>query len=125
MGKVKEFFSFDNNYHGVLNHDGTVKVAKTEIIQPILHINRDKQGNVINVLVKGRKKSYVAKIHKGMKGFMHFVDEEDCAFIKFQRGQAWMVGFQKKKSYESIQDEYIDETGSVDWQSFLEGVDVE
>ena len=118
MGKVKE--RFHENFDGILNHDGTLKVAKSEIIQPILHIDNR------NVLVKGRKNSYLAEIHKDLYTFMLFVEKGDYAFIKWKKGKAWMVGFQKKKSHdENIQAKYITETGECDWQSFLEGVDVE
>ena len=118
MGKVKE--RFHENFDGILNHDGSLKVAKSEIIQPILHIDNR------NVLVKGRKNSYIAEIHKDLYTFMIFVEKGDYAFIKWKKGKAWMVGFQKKKAHdENIQAKYIAETGECDWQSFLEGVDVE
>ena len=129
MGRVKEQLpSFqDGNHFGVLDHTGAIKVAKTEIKQTILHINKDKNGGVIDVLVKGRKGSYPAKIHKGIRNMMLFVDVGDCAFIKWKNGNAWFVGFQKKKAYnnEKIQEKYIDEDGNCDWQLFLQGVDVE
>ena len=129
MGRVKETLpSFqDGNHFGILDHNGVIKVAKTEIRANILHINKDKNGGVIDVLVKGKKGSYVAKIHKGIKNMMIFVDVGDCAFIKWKRGKAWFVGFQKNKAYENekIQSRFIDEDGNCDWQSFLEGVDVE
>lgn len=119
MGRIKETL-FHENFDGILSHKGTLKVAKSEIIQPILNIDKR------NVLVKGKKNSYVAEIHKDLYTFMIFVEEGDFAFIKWRRGKAWMVGFQKKKSYnENIQTKYIAEDGNCDWQSFLEGVDVE
>ena len=76
MGRVKETLpSFqDGNHFGILDHNGVIKVAKTEIRANILHINKDKNGGVIDVLVKGKKGSYVAKIHKGIKNMMIFVD---------------------------------------------------
>lgn len=129
MGRVKETLpSFqDGNHFGILDHNGVIKVAKTEIRANILHINKDKNGGVIDVLVKGKKGSYVAKIHKGIKNMMIFVDVGDCAFIKWKMGKAWFVGFQKNKAYENekIQSQFIDEDGNCDWQEFLQGVDVE
>lgn len=122
MGKVKETSNaFKGNYFGVLDHNGCLKVAKTEIRQTILHIGKT------TVLVMGRKRSYHAEIHKDLYSFMEFVEPGDCAYIKFRRGKAWFVGFQKKKAFESekIQDRYIDDKGNCDWQSFFEGVDVE
>lgn len=129
MGKVKEkLLSFqDDNYFGVLDHNGVMKVAKSNIKATILHIHKDKNGGVINVLVKGRKGSYTADIHKDIKKMMLFVEEGDCAFIKWKMGKAYLVGFQKQKAHqnEKLQEKYIDENGNCDWQSFLEGVDVE
>jgi hypothetical protein len=129
MGRVKEQLpAFQNgNHFGVLDHTGAIKVAKTEIKQTILHINKDKNGKIIDVLVKGNKGSYPAKIHQGIRNMMLFVDVGDCAFIKWKTGQAWFVGFQKKKAYkqEKIQDKYILENGDMDWDAFFRGVDVE
>lgn len=129
MGKVKQKDTVfqQENYFGILNHNGELKVAKTEIKATILHINKDKNGKILDVLVKGRKGSYVCDIHKNIRKDMLFVEEGDCAFVKWNRGKPYFVGFQKKKAYENerIQDRYIDEKGNCDWQSFLEGVDVE
>ena len=129
MGKVKALHqSFqEDNFFGVLDHNGVIKVAKTEIKATILHINTDKQGNVLSVMVKGRKGSYHCDIHKGIRKMMCFVEKGDCAYIKWKQGKAWFVGFQKNKAYqnEKLQDQYIDEDGNCDWQSFLTGVDVE
>ena len=68
MGRVKETLpSFQqDNHFGILDHNGVIKVAKTEIKATVLHINKDKNGGVIDVLVKGRKGSYVTQIHKGI-----------------------------------------------------------
>ena len=129
MGKVKErSINFqDENYFGILMHDGSFKVAKTNLKQKILHINKDNQGKILNVLVQGRKNSYITTIHKRIYNMMEFVDEGDCAYVKWRNGKPWFVGFQKRKAYdnENIQSKYIAETGECDWQSFLEGVDVE
>lgn len=129
MGRVKETQpSFQNgNHFGVLDHNGVIKVAKTEIRATILHINTDKQGNPISVMVKGRKGSYHADIHKGIKSVMCFVEKGDCAFIKWKMGKAWIVGFQKQKAHqqEKIQEQYLDTNGNCDWNEFMRGVDVE
>ena len=120
MGKVKEQLFQQENFFGVLDHQGNLKVAKTPIRATILHINQAKNKDYISVLVKGNKKSYVAKIHKKLKRDMVFVEEGDCAWIKWKNGKAWMVGFQKRKAYHN---EIALE--SEDGQTFLEGVDVE
>jgi hypothetical protein len=127
MGRVKEQVFQEDNTFGILDHNGVIKVAKTEIRATILHINTDKNGGVIDVLVKGRKGSYHASIHKGIRKMMCFVEVGDCAFIKWKMGKAWFVGFQKQKAYqnEKIQDRYMDENGNCDWNEFMMGVDVE
>ena len=119
MGKVKERFQ-EGNYFGILDNKGNLKVAKTPIRATIIHINQAKNKDFISVLVRGKKGSYTAKIHKSLKRDMIFVEEGDCAWIKWKNGKAWMVGFQKRKAYHN---EIALE--SEDGQSFLEGVDVE
>lgn len=129
MGRIKErSINFqDENFFGILTHDGSFKVAKTNLKQKILHINKDKKGKILNVLVQGRKRSYVTSIHKRIYNMMEFVEEGDCAYVKWKNGKAWFVGFQKRKAYdnEKIQEKYLLENSNCDWQSFLEGVDVE
>ena len=103
MGKVKETlpsFQCDNTF-GVLDHNGVLKVAKTEIKATILHINKDKNGRILSVMVKGRKGSYHCDIHKDIRKMMLFVDIGDCAFVKWRKGKAWFVGFQKQKAYKN------------------------
>lgn len=129
MGRIKErSINFqDENFFGILTHDGSFKVAKTNLKQKILHINKDKKGKILNVLVQGRKRSYVTSIHKRIYNMMEFVEEGDCAYVKWRNGKSWFVGFQKRKAYdnEKIQQKFLLEDGNCDWQSFLEGVDVE
>ena len=129
MGKIKErSINFqDENYFGILMHDGSFKVAKTNLKQKILHINKDNQGKILNVLVQGRKNSYITTIHKRIYNMMEFVEAGDCAYVKWRNGKPWFVGFQKRKAYdnEKIQNKFLLENGDCDWQSFLEGVDVE
>ena len=129
MGRIKERnINFqDENYFGILMHDGSFKVAKTNLKQKILHINKDNQGKILNVLVQGRKNSYITTIHKRIYNMMEFVEAGDCAYVKWKNGKPWFVGFQKRKAYdnEKIQNKFLLENGDCDWQSFLEGVDVE
>ena len=129
MGKIKEMSqSFqDGNHFGVLDHNGSIKVAKTEIKQTILHINKDKTGKILSVLVKGRKGSYHCDIHKNIRNMMCFVEEGDCAYIKWKTGKPYFVGFQKNKAYENekIQTRFINNNGEMDWNGFMRGVDVE
>lgn len=114
MGRVKESI-FQENHHGVLSHDGSLKVAKTEIKQEILHISEE------TILVRGRKGGYHIQIHKSMKDYMDFVEEGDFAFVKFRNGKAWFVGFQKNKSVKKGIS--IEDTESLN--NFMTGCDVE
>jgi len=98
MGKVKE--RFQENQFGIIDHSGCVKVAKSNIKATILHINTAENGYIQNVLVKGRKNSYPCQIHKDIRNMMCFVEEGDCAFIKWKNGQSWIVGFQKQKAHQ-------------------------
>ena len=75
-----------------LTHNGEIKVAKCDVEQTILHI--DDNGTV---LVKGREKSYVTKIHAKLLSLMHYAAEGDIGFVKFRRGEAYIVGFRKNK----------------------------
>ena len=116
MGRIKEQDNlFNDNYNGVLNHDGSILVAKTTVKQKILNISKR------SVLVQGRRNSYPAEIHKDMYSFMDFVEEGDMAYIKFRNGKAWFVGFQKNKSVKN--NVSIDTSESL--TNFMEGVDVE
>ena len=83
---------FQDNYHGILTHNGEIKVAKCDVEQTILHI--DDNGTV---LVKGRKKAYVTQIHAKLLSLMHYAAEGDIGFVKFRRGEAYIVGFRKNK----------------------------
>ena len=83
---------FEDNYHGILTHNGEIKVAKCDVEQTILHI--DDNGTV---LVKGREKAYVTQIHAKLLSLMHYAAEGDIGFVKFRRGEAYIVGFRKTK----------------------------
>jgi len=83
---------FQDNYHGILTHKGEIKVAKADVEQVILHI--DDNGTV---LVMGREKAYVTQIHAKLLSLMHYASKGDIGFVKFKRGEAFIVGFRKNK----------------------------
>ena len=83
---------FENNYHGILTHNGEIKVAKGDVEQEILHI--DDNGTV---LVMGREESYSTLIHVKLLPLIHYAAKGDVAFVKFRRGEAFIVGFRKNK----------------------------
>ena len=99
MGKVKNYSNaFKDNYHGILSHDGSIKVAGYDVTSTIKHLNFDKNtGRIVDVLVKNKTKSYVAKVHKELLTYMIYCNVEDTGFIKFRKGKAWLTGFRKSK----------------------------
>ena len=83
---------FEDNYHGILTHKGEIKVAKGDVEQEILHI--DDNGTV---LVMGREKSYSTLIHVKLLPLIHYASKGDIGFVKFRRGEAFIVGYRKNK----------------------------
>lgn len=83
---------FQDNYHGILTHNGEIKVAKGDVEHEILYI--DDEGIV---LVDGGKKAYQTLIHSKLLGLIHYASEGDIGLIKFIRGEAFIVGFRKNK----------------------------
>ena len=83
---------FKDNYHGILTHNGEIKVANGDVEQTILHI--DENGTV---LVMGREKSYSTLIHVKLLPLIHYASKGDIGFVKFRRGEAFIVGFRKNK----------------------------
>ena len=81
---------FEDNYHGILTHSGEIKVAKFDVKQEILHI--DDNGTV---LVRGRGKAYIALIHVKLLPLIRYAERGDIGFIKFRRGESFIVGFRK------------------------------
>lgn len=87
---------FEDNYHGILTHNGEIKVAKGDVEQVILHI--DDNGTV---LVRGRKKAYPTLVHAKLLSLIHYADKGDIGFVKFRRGEAFIVGFRKTNREDS------------------------
>ena len=91
MGRVKETGNaFKGNYHGILDHSGKILVAKYDVEQQVTGIVKG------DVFVRGVGKKYQCQIHKNLQDSICFLDVGDTAFIKFKKGVAWLVGFQKK-----------------------------
>ncbi|MBR5504096.1 MAG: hypothetical protein IKV87_06620 [Methanobrevibacter sp.] len=83
---------FEDNYHGVLTHNGEIKVAKGDVEQEILYIDDDGI-----VLVDGGKKAYQTIIHSKLLSLIQYAKEGDTAFVKFIKGESYIVGFRKNK----------------------------
>lgn len=96
LGEVDQmttsYNQFENNYHGILTHNGEIKVAKGDVEQEILYIDDDGI-----VLVDGGKKAYQTIIHNKLLSLIQYAAEGDIGLIKFIRGEAFIVGFRKNK----------------------------
>ena len=84
---------FEDNYHGILTHKGEIKVAKGDIEQEILYIDNDGI-----VLVDGGKKAYPTIIHDKLLSLIQYAAKGDIGLIKFIRGEAFIVGFRKRRN---------------------------
>ncbi|MBR0369745.1 MAG: hypothetical protein IJH63_03335 [Methanobrevibacter sp.] len=83
---------FVENTDGILTHSGEIKVAKGGVEQRILNISDEG-----NVLMRGRKNSYTALIHVKLLPLIKYAEKGDVGFIKFRRGEPFIVGFRKQK----------------------------
>ena len=84
--------NFTENYDGILNHNGEIRVAKGGVEQKLLNVYKDQ-----NVLVKNKQgKSYVCDIHYKLKNMVRFAQKGDTAFIRFKMGKPYLIGFRKK-----------------------------
>ena len=88
-----EHNQFEDNYHGILTHSGEIKVAKGDVEQEILYIDDDGI-----VLVDGGKKGYQTLIHTKLLALIQYAKAGDIGFIKFIRGEAFIVGFRKRRN---------------------------
>lgn len=84
---------FEDNFHGILTHSGEVKIAKGDVEQEILYLDDDGI-----VLVDGGKKAYQTLIHSKLLPLIQYATAGDTGFIKFIRGEAYIVGFRKNRS---------------------------
>lgn len=82
---------FEDNFYGILTHDGEIKVAKGGVEQKILHIDEG------SVLVRGRIKAYSTLIHAELLPLIQYAERGDTGFIKFKQGEAFIVGFRKNQ----------------------------
>lgn len=67
---------FEDNYHGILTHNGEIKVAKCDVEQTILHVDDN-----VTVLVMGREKSYPTIIHVKLLPLIHYAAKGDIGLI--------------------------------------------
>ena len=89
---TKSVNQFIENTDGILTHSGEIRVAKGGVEQKILHI--DDNGSV---LVRGKKNAYPTLIHVKLLPLIQYAEKGDTGFIKFKKGEAFIVGFRKNK----------------------------
>ena len=112
---AKNSNSFKENYHGILDHDGCIRVAKGNTKHRIIHVNPD--NDTVLVYSNRKRKGFVTHVHKDLKPLMYMCEESDTGFIKWRKGKAWLVGFQKLK------DRFISELMRTEDNDFTDGVD--
>lgn len=83
---------FKDNYHGVLTHNGEIKVAKGDVEHEIIYIDDDGI-----VLVDGGKKAYQTIIHSKLLSLIQYATPGDIGIVKFIKGEPLIVGFRKKQ----------------------------
>ena len=86
--------AFKGNFHGILDHEGNIKVAGYDAENTVKSIEYD-TGKITGVYCKGVGKKYFAKIHKNLLPNICYLEVEDTVFVKFRKGEAWITGFHK------------------------------
>lgn len=82
--------TFKKSSDGILNHDGSIKVEKTfDVMQTITYI----KGNEVHVK-NSKGKKYRAMKHAKLD--LTFAEVGDTAFIKFNCGKPYCIGFKKE-----------------------------
>lgn len=99
---VKATKQYKENYHGILCHDGWVKVAKSPIIAKIINI----QGQIIRVksynMTKSKFMQYNCYLHKNLKKDLRYLAINDTVSIKWNKGNPYIVGYRKADAEEDI-----------------------
>ena len=111
---------FNENYHGILTHDGWVKVAKFNITAKILNIQSNSKIQVRGNTGKG---SYLCDVHKNLKKDVKFMDIDDLVGIRWNCGNPYIVGYKKSTAQEiepaPTGDMAVSE--NMDWITFFKG----
>lgn len=82
--------NFKKNTDGIINHDGSLRVNNTfDVLQTIVLID----GCKIH-LQNSKGKTYLADKHHKLD--LTFCDVGDTAFVKFNLGRPYVVGFRKE-----------------------------
>lgn len=116
--------SFKENFHGVLDHEGWIKVAKFNIRARIKNI----QGNG-KIQVRGNtgKGSYLCDVHKNLRKDIKFMDINDFVGIKWNMGRPYIVAYRKAAAKDSVPAPTGDGAVSenMDWIDFFSKMEME
>lgn len=114
---------FNENYHGILTHDGWVKVAKFNITAKVLNVNP--AGKNVLISAKKGKKSYVCNFHKNLMGDIKFLEKGDTVGIKWNCGKPYVVGY-RKANYDLLNPKATgDKAVSENWIMFFKDMELE
>ena len=125
--KVKESESYSNafesNYHGLLDHDGWIKVAKANVKGEILFFDETH----VRVKSKTGKYGYNCNIHKDIRELLYLLDIRDEALIKWKSGEPYFVGFRKRNHDKITQNKTADfhVSENTNWLDFFRRIDAE
>lgn len=115
---------FKENFHGILTHDGWVKVAKFNISATVINII-DRQ-----IHVKTNQRKYLrCQVHKNLVKDIKYIDVGDEVGIKWNMDKAYVVAFRKAEhdtfKGNSTGDFPIFNNGKGDWITFFKRIDAE
>ena len=114
---------YKENYHGILCHDGWIRVAKSPITARITNI----QGKNVRVKSYNAKKNSIVQyncfIHKLLLKDLKFLAINDTVSVKWQLGKPYIVGYRKADAYDDVVTKTGDKPVSenMDWTDFFRG----
>ena len=124
---MKATKQYSENFHGVLTHDGWVRVAKSNITAKIVNIYRDnirvKQFNT----TKNKMVQYNCIVHKNLRQDIKYLAVNDTVSVKFNCGRPYIVGYRKADAKDDTTQDNGDRAVSenMDWITFFEEMDLE
>ena len=118
MNQNKGFF--EENYNGILNHNGWTQVAKFNITATVKNIQNQQ------ILVKGKsgKGSYICNLHKNLLKDIDYIDVGDTVGIKWNMGNPYIVGY-RKANFEMLNPQPTgDKAVSENWTYFFDKMEL-
>ena len=109
MKAEKQPSFYNNNHDGIIQHDGWVKVAKSNITGKITNI----QGNTIRVksyhMKKGRMIQVNCLLHKRLLKDKKYLAINDTVSIKRNASQYYIVGYRKADADDVVKNTTLDD----------------